>query len=59
MYYCFKCDIAGDIGYLWNGKVTCFNCGGNLEEKSYEWIKSQGVTEVIEPQRKEMEDAFP
>jgi hypothetical protein len=59
MYYCFKCDLAGDISYDWCGKVACFNCGSELEEKSYEWIKSQSTTKVIETRCENVEGNYP
>lgn len=59
MHYCFRCDLAGYISYEWNGKVACFNCGNELEEKSYEWIKSQGVTVISGVQYKEYSEPYP
>ena len=59
MYYCFKCDIAGDIDYEWCGKVACYKCGGELEKGSYEWIKEQGFTKISKAQREEVEIEWP
>lgn len=57
---CNRCKIAGDnIGFNWNGKVGCFNCGESLQEIYYEWAQKQKFTIYNEAQRKDLEEPYP